>query len=302
MTEQPNSLTYYSSLNVISQVLTKSSLPLLEAHQLNDAFLPDKDSVMPFTLKELYDLAVKVIVSAILGKTAPRGQPNHPLQKAIMRWRLENRFNDEAEIKEALVGLLPSMVEQILNEAKKSHEDWLTYVSSKRILPLFEKFQLLELWEEKGFGLKGAAIKFKCPDGSVFSGCLPLNYTKVPATTVNAKSYIDQMLGIIQKVEFDPQNILLTQNYSRRQFKEWRLIVTNDLENEKEMRLAFSPDLIQSVYLGALVSDLNAEKLKNHLARINPKVNLFHLRCKKNEYDLEFQKISDNGGDNDEHN
>jgi len=201
---------------------------------------------------------------------------------------MENRFNDESEVKEALQGLLPSMVEKSFNDAKTCHKEWVKYVTLNHVVPLFEKFQELELWQEKGLGLKGAAIKFKCPDDSIFSKCQPVEYTKVPATTVRALSYVEQMVGDIPEVEFNPQKILLTQNYDHRKNKEWRLI-----SDSEEASLVFPPDLIQSVYLGALVSSSNAEKLKNHLAKVNPSVNVYHAHCKTNEFGLDFKKINE---------
>ena len=180
------------------------------------------------------------------------------------------------------------MVEMSYKEAKECHEEWLNYVSMNHVVPLFEKFQDLALWQEKGFALKGAAIKFKCPDDSIFSKSVPVNYKKVPATTVRAQSYVEQMVGDVPEVEFNPQQILLTQNYEHRKNKEWRIIT--DTEDDS---LAFPPNLIQSVYLGALVSDSNAEKLKNHLAKVNSTVKLYHARCKSNEYNLEFERINE---------
>jgi hypothetical protein len=286
MTETPVSLTFFASLTSISQVLTKSELPLLEAHQLHDVFLPDAKSQMPFTCDELFDLSVKFIAGAIFGKTPPKGQPNNPLQKAIMRWRMESRFNDESEVREALQGLLPSMLEMSFNEAKACHDAWLNYVSLNKVIPLFENFQDLDLWLEKAFALKGAAIKFKCPDDSIFSQCVPVNYKKVPARTVNPHSYVEHMLGNIHEVEFKPQEILTTQNYNYRRYKEWRLIVETDADS-----LAFSPDLIQSLYLGVMVSESNAEKLKKHMMKVNPKVNVYHARCNSNEFNLDFEKL-----------
>lgn len=288
MTELPSSLTYFGSLTVISQVLTKSALPLIESHQLNDAFLPNKNTPMPFSIDELFDISVKFITHAILGREAPKGLPNHPLQKAIMRWRMENRFNDELEIKETLEGLLPSMLSKLYREAESCHNRWIDYVSSKRVVPLFDKYQELALWEAESIALRGGAIKFKCPEDSIFAQCSPVNYKKMPALTVNAQSYVEQMIGVRAEIEFNPKEILLTQNYAHRKLKEWRLI-----SDSHDALLTFPPALIQSVYLGPLVSDSNADKLNKHLAKLYPNVNVYHIQCKSNEYKFDFKKISE---------
>jgi len=289
MTELPSTLTYFGSLSTISQVLTKSSLPLLKASQLQDPFLPDACSGMPFTAKDLFDTSVKYIAGAIFGKTAPRGQPNHPLQKAIMRWRMENRFNDELEVKEALQGLLPAMVDKSFGDAMSVHMNWIQYVSSMRIVPFYERFQELDIWETKGLALKGAAIKFKCLEDSIFSQCSPANYKKIPAVTVDVMAYVEEMTGVSPEVEHDYKEVLLTQNYVHRKDKEWRMLVNESVEPS----IAFPAELIKSVYLGAQVSDVNVDKLTKHLAKLYPQVNVYQAKCKTREYDLEFVRLNE---------
>jgi len=291
MTDLPATLTYFGSLKGISQVLTKSALPLIEANQLSDPFLPDKNTPIPFSVEELFESSVKYITHAVFGRTPPRGQPNHPLQKAIMRWRMENRFSDEAEIREALLGLLPAMVEKAFNQARENHQQWIEFVRARRIVPLFEKFLDLPLWEKQGFAHKGAAVKFKVSNTSIFSYCSAVRYQKKPAITVNRQQYVEHMVGAIPTLEFEPRNILLTQNYALRQLKEWRMVLDH---NEHEAQwMDFSTNQIQSVYIGALVSPTNAEQLKNHIARLNPLINVYQLSCKQSEYALDLQKISE---------
>ena len=302
MTDLPATLTYFGSLKGISQVLTKSALPLIEVNQLNDPFLPDKNTLIPFSVEELFESAVKYITQAILGRSPPRGQPNHPLQKAIMRWRMENRFSDEAEIREALLGLLPAMVEKTFNQARENHQQWIEFVRSRRIVPLFEKFLELTLWERQGFAHKGAAIKFKINDAPLFSYCTAVRYQKKPAITVDSQQYIEHMAGAIPELEFEPKNILLTQNYALRQLKEWRMVFDHNEHDTQWMD--FSARQIQSVYIGALVSPTSAEQLKNHIAKLNPLINVYQLRCKQFEYGLDLHKISEEveeSGSDEEH-
>lgn len=291
MSDLPATLTFFGNLQVISKVINKLALPVQDAHQLADPFLPDGHTPLSFSLNDLFQSSVKYISHAILGRSPPRGQPNHPLQKAMMRWRMENRFNDEEEIKEALLGLLPAMVEKSFGEAQAQQKEWVNFVSSKRLVSFYEKFQDLQLWQEQGFNHRGAALKFRCDTGSIFAECAPVRYTKIPAKTVDQQQYVEFMVGEIPEIEFDPMQVILTQNYAHRQFKEWRLLVDN---NEfEEQWLEFSLDILQSVYIGALVPEKTTEQLKNHLAKLNPNINVFQARCRPNEFSLEFEKISE---------
>lgn len=290
MTELPANLIYFASLQGLSQILKKSALPLLEAHQLNDPFLPNRCTPIGFSVQQLFDTAVKHITHAILGKSPPRGQPNHPLIKAIMRWRMENRFNDESEVREALQGLLPAMVEQAFIDAEHNHQAWIDYVSSVRVIPFYETFQSLSCWENLGFAHKGVAIKFKCTTESLFDNCSAVEYSKTPAVTVNQKDFVEHLIGVLPEVKCDPQPLLLRQNYQHRQMKEWRLVV--NAEDFAEPWIEFPESFIQSVYIGALVGDKNTEQLKNHLAKLNPQINVYRACCKNNEFSLDFDKIS----------
>jgi len=290
MSNLPATLTYFGSLQHINQVINKSAIPLKEAHQLADPFLPDHTSQLGFSVEDFFEEAVKYIAHSILGRSAPRGQPNHPLQKAIMRWRLEDRFKDESEIREALQGLLPAMVEKAFNEAKEHHEEWATFIERTRLIPFYEKYQNLELWLQEGQHHRGAAIKFKCDVESVFQYCHPVRYSKTPTKTVDLRSYIDFMTGNLQEVEFDPQNSILAQNYAMRAFKEWRMLV--DISQVDDTFIEIPHDLIQSVYIGALVSDDKVEQFTKHIAKISPKINVFKAVCKSNEYSFDFERTS----------
>ncbi|TQV75465.1 hypothetical protein FLL45_11125 [Aliikangiella marina] len=286
----PATLTYFGSLQHINQVINKTAIPLKEAHQLADPFLPDHTSEMEFTIEDFFEEAVKYIAHSILGRSAPRGQPNHPLQKAIMRWRLEDRFKDESEIREALQGLLPAMVEKAFNEAREHHELWATFVERKRLIPFYEKYQKLELWLQEGQHHRGAAIKFKCDEDSIFEYCHPVSYSKIPAKTVDLRGYIDHMTGNAQEIEFDPQKTILAQNYAMREFKEWRLLV--DISQVDDTFIEFPIDQIQSVYIGALVSADNVAQFTKHLEKVSPKIKVFQAVCRPNEYSFEFERTS----------
>lgn len=296
MSDLPANLTYFGSIQKIGQIITKRALPLVEAHELNDPFLPDKNSQLPFTVSQMFDNAVKHIAHAILGASSPRGQPNHPLQKAIIRWRMENRFSDESEVKEALQGLLPAMVEKAFNEAKETHQAWLDFVKNKKLAILYEKNQDLALWKFIASSHRGAAIKFKCEDDSIFNQCHPVSYDKKPASTVSLKDYTAYMVGDLPKVEFDVMSLILNQDYSLRTYKEWRLIT--DSNDTDDQWLEFPMSAIQSVYLGALVPEKIITQLKNHLLKTNPKIKVYQAKVKALEYGLDFEKISENPDDN----
>ncbi len=290
MSNLPATLTYFGSIQKIGQILNRSAVPLLQAHELCDPFLPNRFTPLPFSYDQLFEAAVKEVAHYILGVSPPRGQPNHPLQKAILRWRMENRFNDEHEIREALQGLLPAMVEKAYEHAKLAHSNWVNFVSSKKVAAFYEQNQELAMWQLLGHSHRGAAIKFNCSNEE-FENCMPADYHKMPASTVSLKQYVEYMMGLLPEVEIDVEKIILRQDYSHRKQKEWRLVV--DCNEQKDQWWHFKTNSIRSIYLGALVPEKTCEQLKKHLAKLNPKIRLFKAQAEINSYSLDFTKISE---------
>lgn len=290
MIELPPSVAYYGSALGAIQVLQHQKLPVFDADQLRDPFLPNQNSPMDFDCQDLFEKSVKTMTSAILGKEAPRGNPNHPLQKAIRRWRGENRFNDESEIRESLVGLLPAMVEKQFNQARKIHDDWLKFVSGKRLLPLFENANNSDLWLLEADRYEGVVIKFNCDEESIFANCLPVTYLKQPAKTVKMADCVAEMVGENNEIEIDFLASLLTQNYQFRSQKEWRLVV--DYCADEPYHVSFPRALVQSVYIGASVATHKVKDIVNMTEKLSASIVVYQARCSESSYDFVYQRLS----------
>ena len=290
MLELPPSLTYFGSYLGAQQIIQHHRLPLFQADEISDPFLPNQFSILDFECQDLFEKSVKYMSSAILGKSAPKGNPNHPLQKAIRRWRGENRFNDESEIRESLVGLLPAMVEKQFNHAKEIHNDWLAYISKKRILPLFESSNSLDLWTLEADRYAGVAIKFRCNEDSIFQHCHPAHYDKHPANTVKINDCVNLMVGDTNEIEVDYLQTLLTQNYQFRSQKEWRMVI--DKQPDDELCVEFPLNLIQSVYIGAAVPKIKAEQMLTNIKQLAADINVYQAICAEASYEFHYQKIS----------
>ena len=288
MADLPPSLVYYGSYQGVRQILKHQSLPLFQADEIRDPFLPNKFTPMDFDCQALFEHSVKYMTSAILGKSPPKGNPNHPLQKAIKRWRFENRFHDELEIRESLVGLLPAIVEKSFNQAKEIHTDWQSFVENKRILPFFESANNPELWLLEGERYSGVAVKFQCRQDSVFEECLPVHYSKQPAKPVKMEDFVDLMVGDSQEIPIDFMQQLLTQNYQFRQQKEWRMVVEKTADDE--FCLNFPSELLQCIYIGAAVPKLKTEQLCLMAKKLSNNIKVYKAVCSNSSYDFQFEK------------
>jgi len=288
MTDLPTSLSYYGSCRGVIQILEHQSLPLFQANDMRDPFLPTRLTELNFDCQALFERSVKYMTSAILGKAAPRGNPNHPLQKAIRRWRGENRFSDEAEIRDSLVGLLPAMVEKSFNDAKEIHQNWHEFIQNKRLLPFFESSTNADLWQLEAERYSGVVIKFNCADDSLFEQCLPVHYSKQPPKTVSIESCVELMVGELNQIPTDFMELILTQNYQYRTQKEWRLVT--DMSSEEEFRLSFPSELIQSIYIGASVPLVKKEQIISLAKHLGDKIHVYQALCSDNSYEFRFEK------------
>lgn len=289
MADLPPSLSYYGSFQGVMQILKHQSLPLFQADELRDPFLPNKFTQLDFDCQALFERSVKYMTSAILGKSAPKGNPNHPLQKAIKRWRGENRFNDESEIRESLVALLPAMVEKSFEHAQEIHAEWLAFVENKRLLPFFENADNSELWLLEAERYSGVVIKFKCAEESIFEQCLPIDYSKKPPKTVSIGDSVELMVGELNEITPHFMKLLLTQNYHFRSQKEWRLVVERTPEDE--LCLSFPSELIQSIFIGAAVPLPKVEQLNLLSKKLGANINVYQSVCSDTSYEFDFEKL-----------
>ncbi len=76
---------------------------------------------------------LKVAVSMIFTREMPNGNQEHPLYKAIKRWRLEDRFKDEVEAYDALSELLAPTPDTLNEKLKHIVTAWKVQVANSRI-------------------------------------------------------------------------------------------------------------------------------------------------------------------------
>ena len=286
----PTSLVYFGTCAGVLQILKHKRLPLFRLPSLKDPFCPSPDLPMNFSKQDLFEDSVKSMTASILGKEAPRGNPNHPLQKAISRLRGEQRFSTEAEIRESLENLLPAMVEQTYAIATQIHREWQDFVKVKAILPLYKNHEDSLLWYTEGKKYSGVAIRFKNEEDGPLESCMSVDYSKTPLSTVRIKDTVDLLTGMSQELPRDFDSTLTRQNSLFRTQKEWRLIL--DRDKPEEMYVEYSAKLIQSIYIGPLVGEDKVQQILDYSKITNEKTNVYRAQVLDRAYELDFVKIN----------
>jgi hypothetical protein len=286
----PTSLVYFGTCAGVLQILKHKRLPLFRTPALKDPFAPLPNLPINFNKQELFEESVKAITAAILGKEAPRGNPNHPLQKAISRWRGEQRFSNEGEIRESLENLLPAMVEQIFAEAVQIHREWQAFVKLKAILALYANHEDSLLWYTEGKKYSGVAIRFKTEEGGPLESCLPVNYSKIPPSTVRIKDTVDLLTGMSQALPKEFETTLNRQNSLFKSQKEWRLIL--DRDKPEEMYVEYPSNLIQSIYVGPLVDEDKIQQILDYSQLTDKNIKVYRAEPLARAYELVFTKLN----------
>ena len=285
----PNSLVYFGTCAGVLQILRHKRLPLFRIPSLKDPFLPSPSQPISFSKQELYEESVKFMSAAILGKEMPRGNPNHPLQKAIARWRGEERFSSESEIRESLENLLPPMVEQTYAEANSIHRQWQDFIKHKAMLPLFVNYDDPMMWYNEGRKYAGVAIRFKVAEDSPFEQCSAVSYSQQPISTVSLRDTRDLLVGMAQELIKDFDSTMIRQSSVFRSQKEWRLIL--EKEKPEELYFEYSINLVQSLYIGPLVDEDKVQQLKEYTQLVNKNINIYQAKCSDIKYELDFVKL-----------
>ncbi len=285
----PNSLVYFGTCAGVLQILRHKRLPLFRIPSLKDPFLPSPSQPISFSKQELYEESVKFMSAAILGKEMPRGNPNHPLQKAIARWRGEERFSSESEIRESLENLLPPMVEQTYAEANSIHRQWQDFIKHKAMLPLFVNYDDPMMWYNEGRKYAGVAIRFKVAEDSPFEQCSAVSYSQQTISTVSLRDTRDLLVGMAQELIKDFDSTMIRQSSVFRSQKEWRLIL--EKEKPEELYFEYPINLVQSLYIGPLVDEDKVQQLKEYTQLVNKNINIYQAKCSDIKYELDFVKL-----------
>lgn len=263
-------------------------LPVSSLEQLKDPFMPAASVFPEFSRNDLLEASIKYISGMIFGPKMPPGNPNNSLYKAIQRWRAESRFNDEIEVREALQGLLPSMVEINYQQACEQQKNWCQYVEAKRVVRVYDSVLHDELWLNEANRYSGIAVRFKVTEESLFSQLKAANYQTKPPKTVSLSQYVQLLCGERYEINFDPESCLLTQAQASKSQKEWRLLLAAE---PGKTSCSIACETISAIYIGPLVSDDKRSHLINWLSQHLPDVDLQQVSTHPLEYKLQNEKI-----------
>ena len=298
----PNSLVKFLSAKEAIQILQEGKIRWHSPQLSTDPFDLNADSQLAFDSNQLLTTTLKSVSSMIFSRDNPKGLPNHPLIKAVRRWRAENRFGSEEEVEDAMGELLGTIIEQQKEKIKTVILDWQDFIRSTRMLSLVEKHTDIFLWERLAAEHTGVAIRFLCEeDGMIMSSHLEkVKYTdhRSQITTL-----AEQVGTIIGQTAVDPQENFLerlsTRPRTESREREWRCFKQLDHhqthpdspEESWQTDIAFAPNEVSRLYFGLKTSERDKQELINALKPYKS-TKVLTAKIHSNLYSLEFDNVS----------
>lgn len=244
---------------------------------------------------------LNMATSLIFTRNLPAGNNQHPLYKAIRRWRAEDRFTTEEEAFEALTELLASTPELLHERLKNITDAWSDLVAHARVICLSETHQNIQSWDRYAANHEGVALRFLSDDSTAIANPQPVTYSTVRPQITSLREQVDDMVGLKKAAGTDtfPQKMLLKSKWDAAE-KEWRCIKVigdDDLDCGEDVEdwycdLAFQTSELRCVYFGFNIDANDRDEIIGLIQKSYSGVSLFQGIQADGVYELSFERIT----------
>ncbi|MCB1644741.1 MAG: hypothetical protein KDI36_04775 [Pseudomonadales bacterium] len=295
----PETLVKYASINTAMEIINSGTLRWSSPELFNEPWAVRFNPELSFDHHTVSKAMLRAATAMIFTRDLPAGNLDHPLYKAIRRWRGEDRFHDENEAYEALSELLAPTPETLRGKLEKMICQWQALVETARVICFSENHRELRCWEKYADNYRGVALRFA--RRNAFANPEPVDYTTTRPNLTTVKEQVDDLVGI--RAAEKPASFtsrFLMKPRSDAQEKEWRCIrIMNeeDLDCGEDiedwyMDEPFHPQDLEAVYLGFRMSEYDRETFSQLIRSAYPSVTIYQSRPQEDQYELDFQKIS----------
>ena len=294
----PDALYKYVSADSARQILCEASLRWVSPALVDDPWFIGYNAKLGFDHQDVNKAMLNTAVAMIFSRDLPKGNREHPLYKAIVRWRSEERFNNETEAYDALSELLaptPETLQQKLNNIRTA---WQEIVANARTLSFSENPKILQSWHHSASNFKGLVLRF---DKEHFESAKPVEYSNQRLHLTTIKEQVHDLVGIQKStVEESFEGKLLSNSKQFAYEKEWRCIKLfdeEDLDCGEDIEdwykdEAFPTEALRAAYFGFNMPDYEVQEIA-HLLHMNyPHTALYMSRRIDEQFDIEFDKVN----------
>ena len=294
----PESLYKYVTAESAVTILNTGTLRWSSPELFDEPWSIPHEPNLGFDHFTINKVMLKTAVSMIFTRDMPPGNENHPLYKAIKRWRVEDRFKDEVEAFDALSELLAPTPETLEAKLKKITSAWRDLVSNSRMVSLSESAKEPMSWRLYADNYRGAVFKFSTED--TLANPQKVEYVSQRCRLTTIREQVDDLIGIQRAAGIETFQLkLLTKSLDEAMEKEWRCI---QIMNEEELDCGedvedwyldqpFHKSELLSVYFGFQMTDRHRNELVGLLKSNYPSAALFCAKQNEEQYEVDFEKL-----------
>ena len=295
----PDALYKFVSVDAARQILADGTLRWYSPELLDNPWFVGHRAELGFDHLQVNKAMLSTAVSMIFTRDIPPGNKDHPLYKAICRWRSEDRFNDEMEAHDALSELLAPTPETLQQKLKSIVEAWRELVANSRVVCFSESQKDMHSWQHYADQHRGLVLRFDPIE--TLESPKPVEYTNQRPHLTTVREQVNDLVGIEKAAVVENfEAKLLSQPKHLAHEKEWRcirLMDEADLDCGEDvedwyMDDPFPNEALKAVYLGFQMNKTDAKDI-THLIRTGyPSTSIYLAKPIDEQFDVEFEKFN----------
>lgn len=292
----PLVLTKYLSAERGVEALQNGRLAWVSSQMYSDPYENTVNAALDFDEKSMVEGVIKEMIAVYFAAQEPSPMGSHPIFKAMMRWRREERFQSEEEIEVAMKDVVPNLVTTHFPVVADHFQKWQKYIRSLRVLSLSDTLDELDCWNRFADGHRGVAFRLSCHEGGPLAEAKAVEYSNIPLPFMSLKEQLAVLFGQVRPDDIPTfEERMLRKPKVERHIKEWRAFMSVDESSGDIDSPVVLPELkqddLKAVYLGALVDEKLATQIKKLIKDQYPKTKLFRTTIKPKEFGLDFDRL-----------
>jgi len=301
----PEYLYKYASRETGLKILGSGSLRWSSPELFDEPFNIRQDPKLDFDHMSVSNAMLKTASAMIFTRDMPEGNMDHPLYKAIRRWRSEDRFHDEEEAFEALSELLAPTPESLKSKIRNMVQDWGKLVEHARLLCFSDTFKDPQSWRLYAENHRGVVLRFNCDADSMLGRAKPVEYSPVRNRLSSLKEQVDDLVGIaraLPNAEFASKLYIKPKtDASEREWRCLQVLKEEDLDCGEDvvdwyLDSPFDANELTAVFLGFAMPPSQREEIIEVIRANYPRATVYLASPTPESYEVEFQKVSSRSG------
>jgi hypothetical protein len=295
----PDALYKYVTFDAARTLLESGKIRWHSPELLSDPWFIGFKSELGFDASAVNKAMLNTAVSMLFTRDIPNGNKEHPLYRAICRWRAEDRFKDETEAFDALSELLAPTPETLQQKLQKIVTSWQELVSNARVVHFSDTLKDMHSWERHADQYRGLVLRFD-PVGN-FSEHKPVEYSLQRPHLTTIREQVNDLVGIERAAVVEKfESKLLTKPKHLASEREWRCIRVlqeEDLDCGEDiedwyMDEPLPSDALKAVYFGFKTPPGQIKEISDLISNKFPDAALYVAKPVEEQFELEFEKFS----------